>query len=113
MYIIASINYGKGAGINVSSITLSELILLNIITLFIFINKILFHNFKIIMGFLGLVFLISLILCYFLFMHKARYKQIISHFESTYEKSLTGTLCFLFYFLASFLLFVVVFSIKI
>jgi len=110
---VCSINFGQDAGIDSTSFWVSGLLTSNVISLVIFFNKILFHDIKISIGFFAIVFIISLILCYFLFLYKAKYKQIILYYETKSGKDMKGTLCVIGYIFFSFLLFVIVAAIKV
>lgn len=112
IYKITSINYGKEGGAYASFVIVSILLSINAITFVGFFNKLILENSKISLLFLGFIFAVLLITNYFFLIHKLKYKSIISYFQTNQRKGIARILSILTYVFVSFLLFVMMITIK-
>ena len=112
IYKITSVNYGKEGGAYASFVIVSILASINTITLLGLFNKLIFESPHISLLLLWLTFLALLICNYFFLIHRSKYKKIISSFEMRQTKNISATIKVLTYVIISFVLLVMVISIR-
>jgi hypothetical protein len=110
-YKITSINYGQEGGAYAAWIIISMFFSINALTLVGLFKKLMLRNSNISLLEMGIIFFLTLVMSFLIFIYTSRYKEFISDSEKFAQKDKSWPIMVEFYIIISFVTLVLVINI--